>query len=385
VALTRAQRFARQRRLATRARGSRRPRQPKTKQQEIIARGAKRALERAGVEFDSSGRARKNGKLISTKQLEKERTRALQKEKRARPKAPAKKPETKEPTPKPEDVLPKEALEKITSKKTQRLLASLPEEDRRKALIGFGIKPLGKPLKKAEEKERKKKEKELRTVEKERKTTLGAYEQLRKAVKQTNKDSKLWGEYNPKTHKRHKTRGTFGGQKYIPFLERAKYIQDNLQRQFPEDYRRDLFIQSVHIREYLAQGDGGEGRRTIIEKTQNAGRAALDGPLKGRRVYQIYIGNIRVLVREEDAGKYGGYTTRPVSGKRIKAVMDVRGLTGFETVSPGEDPKAALDRILEHLESHLDDILDGLPVVYIKSLQIKFDIEPPKAPKKKKK
>lgn len=201
-----------------------------------------------------------------------------------------------------------------------------------------------------------------------------AENELRRAVRAASEDgSRLYGEYNPKTKRRHTTRGTFAGFRHTPFDERANHVRDRLRDKHPRDYRRDLYSQAVHVREYLSQTDGGAGRLSIIEKTLHAGRAALT-KIGHLRVHQVAIGTIRVLLRQQDAGKYGGYSTRPI-GKKIRAALDIRGLEGFEKVSPGEDPRAALDRILERLDDHLIDILDGLPVIYVKSLRIMFDVE----------
>jgi hypothetical protein len=270
--------------------------------------------------------------------------------------------------------IPKDVERKLTADQL-RAIATLPEAAKRGAIQALieehGKKRRPKPAALAE-KERAKEEKKAAA---EKKKIEIAVKQLKKAVKQAAKDGgKLYGEYNERTHERQKVKGTFAGFKLIPFAERADYIQEELKKRHKE-WRRDLYVQSVHVREYMTQGDGGSGRRAIMEKVQNAGRNCIDERIKGRKVYQIYIGMIRVLVRQEDAGKYGGYSTRPIDGKRIKAATDVRGLEGFENVMPGEDPKTALDRLLERLENHLDDILDGLPVVYIKSIQVKFDVE----------
>jgi hypothetical protein len=271
-----------------------------------------------------------------------------------------------------------ERVEKKLTKDERKALERLPARARLGALRAILEEQEEARAKKARAKksaEQQKKEK------REEQHANKALSQLKKAVKEAAKDGgKLYGEYNEQTHKRQKVKGTFSGFKRIPFKERAEYIQEEYKTKYPADWRRDLLIQSVHVREYLVLGDGGAGRRSIIEKALLAGRKCLDEHAtskKGKplKVFQIYIGMIRVLVRKEDAGKYGGYSTRPIDGKKIHAVTDIRGLEGFEKVMPGEDPKAALDRILERLENHLDDILDGLPVVYIKSLQIKFDVE----------
>ena len=370
-----------------------------------IARGHVRALVRRGVTFDKAGRARKGGKRLSAAQLERE-IRATRRARPApaargpkalaRPAPPAKGkkaaaaagPKTKAGPPKKQ---PKERpapvptlaaqlaeTEKKLSPAERAALKRLPADMREAALRSRADKEQSARAEKIRTKLSKKKASEKA---KEKKAATTALSQLKKAVRTAAKEGgKLYGEYNEHTHKRQKVKGTFGGFKRVPFEERADYIQEDLRRKYPKEWRRDLLIQSVHVREYLVQGDGGAGRRAIIEKAQAAGRRCIDEKCvdaqgKPLRVYQIYIGMIRVLIRREDAGKYGGYSTRPIDGKKIKAVTDIRGLEGFERVSAGEDPKAALDRILERLENHLDDILDGLPVVYVKSLQIKFDVQ----------
>jgi hypothetical protein len=378
-----------------------------------IASGHVRALAARGVTFDKSGRPRKGGKRLSIEDLEKE----IRASKRPRPAArgpkpapkpaprgkgtraaAAKKPKTKagppkipaarkrrgEPKPRPtptpgyafSDELAK--TEKKLKPAERAALAKLPLDMREAALRSRTEKDR---TKKAEKIRAKLSEKQAAAEEKEKQATTTALSQLKKAVRAAAKDGgKLYGEYNEKTHKRQKVKGSFAGFKRIPFERRADYVQEDLRRKYPKEWRRDLLVQSVHVREYLVQGDGGAGRRAIIEKAQVAGRRCIDEKCVGKdgrplRIFQIYIGMIRVLIRREDAGKYGGYATRPIDGKKIKAATDIRGLEGFEKVMPGEDPKAALDRILERLDNHLDDILDGLPVVYVKSLQIKFDVE----------
>jgi hypothetical protein len=378
-----------------------------------IASGHVRALAARGVTFDKSGRPRKGGKRLSIEDLEKE----IRASKRSRPAArgpkpapkpaprtrgkraaAAKKPKTKagppkipaarkragepkaRPAPAPTYAFSDELAktEKKLKPAERAALAKLPPDMREAALRSRTEKDR---TKKAEKIRAKLSEKQAAAEEKEKQATTTALSQLKKAVRAAAKDGgKLYGEYNEKTHKRQKVKGSFAGFKRIPFEKRADYVQEDFRRKYPKEWRRDLLVQSVHVREYLVQGDGGAGRRAIIEKTQVAGRRCIDEKCVGRdgrplRIFQIYIGMIRVLIRREDAGKYGGYATRPIDGKKIKAATDIRGLEGFEKVMPGEDPKAALDRILERLDNHLDDILDGLPVVYVKSLQIKFDVE----------
>jgi hypothetical protein len=271
-----------------------------------------------------------------------------------------------------------EKVEKKLSAEERRALEKLPPRARVGALRAIVEEQEEERVKKIRRERSEKKKKEEKKEERQANKALS---QLRKAVKAADKDGgKLYGEYNEHTHKRQNVKGTFSGFKRIPFDERAEYIQEEFKTKYGAEWRRDLLVQGVHVKEYLVFGDGGAGRRAIIEKVLIAGRKcleeqAVDSKGKPLRVYQIYIGMIRVLVRKEDAGRYGGYSTRPIGGKKIGAVTDIRGLEGFEKVSPGEDPKVALDRLLERLENHLDDILDGLPVVYVKSLQIKFDVE----------
>lgn len=375
-----------------------------------IAGGHVRALAARGVTFDKAGRARKNGQRLSSEDLEKEIRASKKSRSAARVPKPAtrrvppprskkaaaargsaaKKPKTKagpprkqpkeRPAPSPAFAFSDE-LEKTAKKlkpAERAALAKLPPDMREAALRSRTEKDRSK---KAEKIRAKLSEKQAAAEEKEKQATTTALAQLKKAVKAAAKEGgKLYGEYNEKTHKRQKVKGSFAGFKRIPFEKRADYVQEDFRRKYPKEWRRDLLVQSVHVREYLVQGDGGAGRRAIIEKALIAGRRCIDEKCVGKdgkplRIFQIYIGMIRVLIRREDAGKYGGYATRPIDGKKIKAATDIRGLEGFEKVAPGEDPKAALDRILERLDNHLDDILDGLPVVYVKSLQIKFDVE----------
>lgn len=370
-----------------------------------IAQGRVRALAARGVTFDKSGRARKGGKRLSIEDLERE-IRASKKSRpagrgpktapkpappqRGKRAAAAKRPKSKAGPPKKQPKArpaptPTYAFSDELAKTEKKLkpaeraaLAKLPPDMREAALRSRTEKDR---TKKAEKVRAKLSEKKAAAEEKEKQATTTALSQLKKAVRAAAKDGgKLYGEYNEKTHKRQKVKGSFAGFKRIPFEKRADYVQEDFRRKYPKEWRRDLLVQSVHVREYLVQGDGGAGRRAIIEKAQIAGRRCIDEKCvdkDGRplRIFQIYIGMIRVLIRREDAGKYGGYATRPIDGKKIKAATDIRGLEGFEKVMPGEDPKAALDRILERLENHLDDILDGLPVVYVKSLQIKFDVQ----------
>ena len=210
------------------------------------------------------------------------------------------------------------------------------------------------------------------------KTALG---ELKRAVKEAAKNSKRAYGYDPQLKTHHDIKGAFAGYKYKRFSERSGQVQGVLRDKFPSDYQRDLHTQAVHVRKYMYQGDRNNGLRSIIEKVQNAGRECIEKKLRNKktgkplRIYQIYIARIRILVREKDLGKYLGYHTQPISGKKSKAASDIRGLTGFENVSPKEDPRDALDRILDRLEDHLVDILDGLPAIYVKSLEIKFDTE----------
>lgn len=262
----------------------------------------------------------------------------------------------------------------------EEALRNFGPEDRKKILSTLAKSPT---IRKAAAKEEKKLEARAQAkAVREAKKILTARKELEAGVRAANKNGgELFG-YNPVTKEKHKVKGTFSGFKRVPFKERAAYIQADLKEKFTQ-WRRDLIIQSVHLREYLAQEDGGSGRRAIVEKVRNAGYNCIDKKLVTKTkdgmvkhtIYQIYIGTIRILIRQSDANKYGGYSTHPISTKKGKYATDIRGLEGFQNVTPGEDPKAALDRLLEKLDNHLDDILDGLPVVYVKSLQIKFDVE----------
>jgi hypothetical protein len=247
-----------------------------------------------------------------------------------------------------------------------RVLKRLPK-DIRDAAVSAVQKKHGKEPK-------KKKEKPSKLAFKKEKVQTARDELVRAVRIAGKKGGRLYGAVSEETGKRHKVRGRWSGFRVVPFEKRAAYIQENLKREQTE-WRRDLYVQAVHIREYLAQGDGGDGRRATLEKTQRAGYRCIDEHIKKRRVYQIYISTIRVLLRKSDAQTYGGYATTPIDNKRAKAATDIRGLEGFETVDEGENPKAALDRLLERLDNHLDEILDGLPVIYVKSLEIKFDVE----------
>lgn len=260
----------------------------------------------------------------------------------------------------------------------EEALAALPPAERAAAIAATGKKKPEPPKKTPTKTEKAKETKKKAEQGTEQKKIVTAKQQLQAAVKIAAKNGgRLYG-LDPKTGKQHKIEGTLSGFKRIKFEDRAQHVQAVLRQKFA-DWRRDVLVQSVHVREYLMQGDNGAGRRAIIEKVLHAGRHVLSKLTKKNgkplRVYQIYIGMIRILIRQEDAGKYGGYSTHPIKNKKAKAATDIRGLEGFETVTEGEDPRLALDRILERLDNHLDDILDGLPVVYVKSLQIKFDVE----------
>ena len=253
----------------------------------------------------------------------------------------------------------------------------LPPADQKAALAALGkagaaIKPTKKEKRAAAKLEKATSEnKQIRT----------AKDELRSAVRAAAKNSGRAYGYDPALRRHYRMKGAFAGYKKTPFTRRAGHVQEALKKKFPTDFRRDLHVQAVHVREYMAQGDGGSGRRAIAEKVLLAGRDCIANRLvnkktgKPLRVYQMYIGRIRILIRKQDAGMYNGYSTKPIGGKKSKAVTDIRGLEGFEQVHKGEDPRVALDRLVERLENHLDDILDGLPVVYVKSLEIKFDTE----------
>lgn len=307
----------------------------------------KKRLADVGITIDKTGRGRRRGKRLSKRAL----LDAIRKI----------------------STYTERTLAKLKPKQ-KRGLASLPKEMQAGAIAG-AKKRREKILKKRKLRQAQKiLAQEAEQKRKQDATVRTAEGELRRAVRAASEGgSRLYGEYNPKTKRRHTTRGTFAGFKRTPFDERAGHVQGRLRDKHPRDYRRDLYSQAVHIREYLSQADGGAGRLSIVEKTLNAGRAAL-ARIGALRVHQIAIGTIRVLLRQQDAGKYGGYSTRPI-GKKIRAALDIRGLEGFEKVSPGEDPRAALERILDRLDDHLLDILDGLPVVYVKSLRIMFDVE----------
>ena len=286
---------------------------------------------------------------------------------------PRKKPRKKPRTPKKpkKDAAPSASIPKLT-REQKKALEKLPPE-LQKAIAGTGTRNPAA--------EKRAKKELARAVEetKEIKTALG---ELKRGVRDAAKNTKRAYGYDPKLRKHHDVRGAFAGYKYKKFHKRAGHVKTVLRDKFPRDFERDLHTQAVHVREYMAQGDRSRGLRAIIEKVLATGRACIDEKLlnkktqKPLRVYQIYIARIRILVRDKDLGKYLGYQTQPISGERSKAAADIRGLTGFETVGPRENPKVALDRIAERLEHHLVDILDGLPVIYVKSLEIKFDTEP---------
>jgi hypothetical protein len=347
------------------------------------ARDAKaRLLKKLGITL-SGGRPRRGGKFISKAALARalSAAAAAQRGKGAKPKK-AKTQKPKKPTPQ-RPARTKHAKPTKPAKRAQPItreeaLAALPPEERAAAIAATAKKKKVTPEKLPSKTEKAKETKQKTKEETQRKGIKTAKDQLENAVKIAAKNGgKLYG-IDPKTGKQHKVKGTFAGFKRIKFEDRAQHVQAVLRQKFA-DWRRDVLVQSVHIREYLVQGDGGAGRRAVIEKVLRAGRHVLATRAKKNgkplRVYQIYISTIRILIRQEDAGKYGGYSTHPIKNKKAKAATDIRGLEGFETVAEGEDPKIALDRILERLDNHLDDILDGLPVVYVKSLQLKFDVE----------
>ena len=328
----------------------------------------KSLLKKLGITLSGSGRARRGGKFISKVAL----ARAISASKRGHKKSKTQKP--KRPTATRQPPKASKTSRPITR---EEALAALPPEERA-AAIAAAEKKKTPPAKLRTKAEKAKETKQKTKEEAKRREIKTAKDQLESAVKiAAKKGGKLYG-VDPKTGKQHKVKGTFAGFKRIKFDDRAQHVQAVLRQKFA-DWRRDVLVQSVHIREYLEQGDGGAGRRAVIEKVLHAGRHVLSTRAKKNgkplRVYQIYIGTIRILIRQEDAGKYGGYSTHPIKNKKAKAATDIRGLEGFETVAEGEDPNVALDRILERLDNHLDDILDGLPVVYVKSLQIKFDVE----------
>lgn len=384
-----------------------------------IAKGRLRALRERGITIDERGRARKAGAFLSSAAL-KRAVAASAKKKRPMPRKPARKPArkpprkptkkparkpTKKPTRKPPTAAPapppiEEALPALTQKEREALAAALPKEARpamtaalsamkpeaRRTVIEALLKEREgvKPTKKEEKATARLKRlaEEARKAKEEKKQLQAAKNELQRAVRIASKNPKRAYGYDPKVKSHYNIRGAFAGYKWLPFDRRAGHVQEKLKEKFPRDYVRDLHTQAVHVRKYMAQGDGGAGRRAIIEKTLLAGRRCIDERLvnkktgKPLRIYQMYIARIRILVRSQDAEAHRGYTTYPIEGKKSKAVTIIRGLAGFEQVRPGETPKMTLDRLVERLEEHLDDILDGLPVIYVKSLEIKFDTEP---------
>jgi hypothetical protein len=371
-----------------------------SKKASLAAKGRLRALKERGVTFDSLGRPRRGGALLSRAAFARALRNAAAKKAPTKKASPKKVPSTKVPPKKappkkappkkapPKKVPPKKAPpkkappKKAPSKKAppkvshdwQKILQGLPAAQREAALAGLAA---GETASKTERQAVKKVEGAVA----EQKRIKTAKDELRRGVKAAAANSGRAYGYDPATKTHYRMKGAFGGYTHKSFRERAGHVQEALRKKFPTDYRRDLHVQAVHIREYMAQGDMGSGRRAIAEKVREAGRRCLAEKLvnektgKPLRVYQMYIGRIRILVRAADAGMYNGYATHPIDGKRSKAVSDIRGLEGFENVRKGEDPRAALDRLIERLENHLDDILDGLPVIYVKSLEIKFDTE----------
>ena len=358
------------------------------KRASLAAKGRLRALKERGVTFDSLGRPRRQGTLLSRAAFARALRSAKTKTKKALPpkKAPPKKAPPKKAPPKkvppkkappkkaaPKKAAPKKAPPKI-SHDWQKALQNLPAAQRDVVLAGLAA---GTSASASERKALK----EVEGAVTEQKRIKTAKDELRRGVKAAAANSGRAYGYDPATKTHYRMKGAFGGYTHKSFRERAGHVQEILRKKFPADYRRDLHVQAVHIRVYMTQGDMGDGRRAISEKVREAGRRCIAEKLvnektgKPLRIYQMYIGRIRILVRAADAGMYNGYATHPIDGKRSKAVSDIRGLEGFEEVRRGEDPRAALDRLIERLENHLDDILDGLPVIYVKSLEIKFDTE----------
>jgi hypothetical protein len=391
---------------------------PRRSSAAAIAKGRLRALRERGITIDEQGRARKRGAFLPLAAL-KRAIAASSKKKRPAPRKPARKPArkppkkparkppkkpTRKPTRKPPAAAPapsiEEALPALTRKEHEAIKAAVPPEARASMVAALSaMKPEArrtvietllkeregvKPTKKEEKAAARLKRlaEEARKAKEEKKRLQAAKNELQRAVRVATKNPKRAYGYDPKVKSHYNIRGAFAGYKWLPFDRRAGHVQEKLKEKFPRDYVRDLHTQAVHLRKYMAQGDGGAGRRAIVEKTLLAGRRCIDERLvnkktgKPLRIYQMYIARIRILVRSQDAEAHRGYTTYPIEGKKSKAVTIIRGLAGFEQVRPGETPKMTLDRLVERLEEHLDDILDGLPVIYVKSLEIKFDTEP---------
>ena len=390
----------------------------------MIAKGRLRALRERGITIDQTGRARRDGAFLSTAALKRAAAAAARATKKRR--QPARKPTARKPTKKPTRKLAKKPTHKPAKKparkpakkpatpeapppadysdftpKGREAIRYLPAKEqpsmaailrrlspaRRQATIDLLLQEReeGRPTKKEEKTEDRLKRmaEKIRKAKEAKKWFQTAKDELRRAVRVATKNPKRAYGFVPRFKGYQKVRGLFAGYRYTKFIEREGHVQEKLKEKFPKDFRRDLHAQAVHLRTYMTQGDGGAGRRAILEKTLLAGRRCIDERLVNKKtgrplhIYQMYIARIRILIRIQDASIYHGYATHPINNKNPKAVMDVRGLSGFEKVLPGENPKVALDRLIERLEVQLDDnIHDGLPVVYVKSLEIMFDTEP---------
>lgn len=384
-----------------------------------IAKGRLRALRERGITIDKAGRARKAGAFLNLSALKRAVTASIKKKLPSRkaprkthkasvrrpPKRAPRKPPKKAPRKPPKkasrkpikEAPPAPPGEIPLTRREREVVKTLPPEDRaalaamtpatRRVFIESllkkheGIQPTKKEEKAAARLKRL--AEEARKAKEEKKRLQDAKSELQRAVRIANKNPRRAYGYDPKVKSHYNIRGAFAGYKWLPFKKRAGHVQERLKEKFPRDYVRDLHTQAVHVRTYMAQGDGGAGRRAIAEKVLLAGRRCIDERLVNRktgkplRIYQMYIARIRILVRNQDTEAHRGYTTYPIEGKKSKAMTIIRGLSGFEPVRSGEDPKVTLDRLVERLEDHLDDaILDGLPVIYVKSLEILFDTEP---------